>query len=232
MAPEDSLNPQPSQGNLFAQPSMVEVTVFHEAITMGDTTTVISYLNKYRKNEIVNVHNSLGVTALMKAAMGGNNDIITLLLERGADIDLQNRGNDRATALMYAVLFDHKDTVMLLLDKGADINAHTSHDWTALMYSARGGHDGILTLLLTRGADSTAKNHLGQTALELAQAGYSAKAEAILQQWPERQKQCIIRQKEQQNAEAAQDAAIAHLEKLRKHQSVKTALKKPPPPKP
>ena len=53
----------------------------------------------------------------MGAAFHGHVNVVKLLLDHGADINL--RGRDGATALMYAATADRKDVVRLLLDRGA-----------------------------------------------------------------------------------------------------------------
>ncbi len=60
-----------------------------------------------------------GKTLLMVASENGNNNIIDLLLENGADINEKDKsGSD---ALYYAALNGRKEAVALLLDKGASM---------------------------------------------------------------------------------------------------------------
>jgi ankyrin repeat protein len=61
-------------------------------------------------------HNSL----LYYAALKGNVGILSLLLERGADIDKRNHEN--ATALMCAALHGHGECVRALLAAGASVS--------------------------------------------------------------------------------------------------------------
>ena len=59
-----------------------------------------------------------GSTPLSWAALMGHTEVVTLLLERGADVNAQNR--DGATPLHSAAFLGRTETVKLLLEKGAD----------------------------------------------------------------------------------------------------------------
>jgi ankyrin repeat protein len=118
-------------------------------------------------------------------------DVITLLLERGADVNArlktpllmrQHNGGDPslgegATALMRASKVSDVATMTALLDKGADPNLRLRNQSTALMISAsrQGRNAGpeentiaAMTLLLDRGADVNAVNENGEAALHIA----------------------------------------------------------------
>ncbi len=59
-----------------------------------------------------------GSTPLSWAALMGHTEVVALLLERGADVNAQNR--DGATPLHSAAFLGRTETVKLLLEKGAD----------------------------------------------------------------------------------------------------------------
>ena len=56
----------------------------------------------------------------MIAIPGGSFDLIKLLVESGANINLED--NDGYTALMRSVYYKHTEIVSLLLSHGADID--------------------------------------------------------------------------------------------------------------
>ena len=89
-------------------------------------------------------------TALSFAAAFGYTEIVELLLNRGADINIRNSAN--RTALTYAVRNKHIECVTLLLNIGADINIRDNYDQTALHAAARNGHIECVALLFKYGA--------------------------------------------------------------------------------
>ena len=70
-------------------------------------------------------------TALIWASSRGHRETASLLLDRGADINLKN--NDGETALMEASSSGHTEIVSLLLDRGADVNVKDNDGGTALV---------------------------------------------------------------------------------------------------
>ncbi|KAF8451222.1 hypothetical protein BGX38DRAFT_1269487 [Terfezia claveryi] len=92
-------------------------------------------------------------TALCTAATWGKLEMVTLLLDRGADINLTS-GGTYGTALCAAAAWGKLEMVTLLLDRGADINLTSDGEFgTALCAAAAIGELIIATLLLDRGAD-------------------------------------------------------------------------------
>ena len=85
------------------------------------------------------------------AASRENKEIVSLLLDRGADINAV--GGDYGTALGAAAFTGEEKIVSLLLDRGADINAVGGKYGTALGVAAFTGEEKIVALLLDRGAD-------------------------------------------------------------------------------
>ena len=85
-------------------------------------------------------------TALTAAANRGDMDIMSLLLRRGADI---NMGGEYGTVLAAAAYRGDTDTVSLLLYQEVEINKYGA----ALAAAAHQGKKDTLSLLLDRGAD-------------------------------------------------------------------------------
>ena len=98
-----------------------------------------------------------GHTAVMRAALDGNTEIVKELLQQGADIN--QRDDNGRTALMFAVINTHYETVKVLLDYGADVNATSNKGGTALMGAASAGDLRIAQALLDKGADVHARVH-------------------------------------------------------------------------
>jgi uncharacterized protein len=107
--------------------------------------------------------NKAGETALMLAALRGNEDWVRRLLERGAQVNRPGW-----TPLHYAATGSATALVALLLDKGADIEAASPNGTTPLMMAARYGNQESAVLLLSRGAKARSTNHAGLNAIEFA----------------------------------------------------------------
>ena len=61
--------------------------------------------------------NSQGLTAIHEAALAGHWDIVSILLEYGADVNMKDK--DGYTCLDYAVFGGHFDCARFLIEKGA-----------------------------------------------------------------------------------------------------------------
>ena len=113
----------------------------------------------------------LGLTCLIMAAGYGQNDLVTLLLANGVEVD--QREYFERTALHNAALSGHAKTTMILLDAGAEIDARDHFRQTALHYAAGNilalnNHTNTITILLDAGAEVDARDEHGQTALHWA----------------------------------------------------------------
>lgn len=111
------------------------------------------------------------VPVLTAAASRGDSEIVTALLDKGADPNVLDA--DGFTPLMRAVAPWPSDrpalpTVRALLAHGARVNIRTRYDMTALMYASAGGNLPAVRLLLEKGADRSVRNSDGNTALKLA----------------------------------------------------------------
>jgi ankyrin repeat protein len=130
-----------------------------------------------------NVKDRLGVTPLIAAAGAGREEIVQLLLEKGADLNAQcperviTKGKKRprkitkygGTALMYAVRGGHTGTVRLLLDKGADPNLlDDKQGLTAMHWAVFRNQQAALQTLLDKGANPGVKDKRGFTPLVMA----------------------------------------------------------------
>ena len=67
------------------------------------------------------------VNCLLATSAGGQDSLVQLLLDRGADVNGQ--GEQFGNALQAASAGGHEKLVQLLLDKGADVNARGGMLW-------------------------------------------------------------------------------------------------------
>jgi ankyrin repeat protein len=92
---------------------------------------------------------------------------VTLLLEKGADVNAQ--GGHYGNALQAASDGGHDSVVTLLLEKGADVNAQGGHLWQCTSGSFPWRFmTCIVTLLLENGADVNAQGGHYGNALQAA----------------------------------------------------------------
>ena len=108
-----------------------------------------------------------GVPLLNIAARKGQREIIRLLIEAGAQLNL--RAGDRNTsALMDGVLEKHKELVKDLIEAGADPNIQSKDGQTALIVAVGIGNDELVEVLLKARADPDISDSLGMSARKYA----------------------------------------------------------------
>ena len=101
---------------------------------------------------------------LLKAAFTGDLAQVRTLLEKGADIDHQNR--DGVTALILSSQQGHGWIVQALLAKGAEIDIQNKYGATAVTIASLFGNDRIVKTLLAKGANVELRARDGATALK------------------------------------------------------------------
>lgn len=115
----------------------------------------------------VHVQNEQGVTPLLIVAFRGDQALMRLLLERGADVNHATK--TRVTPLIAGVKgYTPTASARLLLAHGAGVNAADHHGQTALMAACDKGDTACVQLLLHSGAQVNARDDDGRTALSHA----------------------------------------------------------------
>ena len=74
-----------------------------------------------------------GMSPLHVAILQNNRDIVELLLEKGADVNLQNNSGD--TPLHFAIAGENVELCNLLLNAGADVNLQNENGKTPLHHA-------------------------------------------------------------------------------------------------
>lgn len=112
-----------------------------------------NYLNSIvlilKQTTNANATDEKGKTALCLAAENGDREILSTLLDFGAEINFPSSG--KKTALIYAAEAGHLHNVVALVEKGADINARDEQNNTALIIAAEKGKLKIVDFLLKTG---------------------------------------------------------------------------------
>lgn len=111
-----------------------------------------------------NVLNTKGESALMMAALRGQQAMAEKLIKRGADVNKTGWA-----PLHYAASNGHLALMALLLENSAYIDAESPNGTTPLMMAAMYGTPEAVKLLIDEGADPQLKNQQGLTALQFAQ---------------------------------------------------------------
>jgi ankyrin repeat protein len=138
-----------------------------DAVKARDRGTVERLL---REGADVNSAHGDGMAALHWAALHGDAEIISLLLEARANVHARTRLAGY-TPLLVAAENGHAAAVQLLLAAGADVNSADETGTTALMLAAASGSEAALNALADAGADVNARERvMEQTALMFAAA--------------------------------------------------------------
>jgi Ankyrin repeats (3 copies)/Ankyrin repeats (many copies) len=117
-----------------------------------------------------NAENSEHVYPLQFAAEGGFTDVVRLLLDFGARVDVCTGSNPSALAI--ATRRGDIDLARLLVQRGADFRSIKKGDWYNLLQNAANkGHLEMTRFFLDLGLDPDEKITEGATALSLATAG-------------------------------------------------------------
>eukprot|EP00820_Chromera_velia_P013982 Cvel_24322.t3-p1 / transcript=Cvel_24322.t3 / gene=Cvel_24322 / organism=Chromera_velia_CCMP2878 / gene_product=Putative ankyrin repeat protein RF_0381, putative / transcript_product=Putative ankyrin repeat protein RF_0381, putative / location=Cvel_scaffold2614:20892-21983(-) / protein_length=364 / sequence_SO=supercontig / SO=protein_coding / is_pseudo=false len=140
--------------------------LLHCFIARGFEELVTCVLEREVNVNAVDLKNN---TALHIAALRGNSYVLPLLIERGAEADVNRQNSDGNTPLICAQVGSQPDGSVqkvseILLDHGADPNIRGGEGRTALHWAV--GEDLIETeqLLLERGADQEMRDLDGRTA--------------------------------------------------------------------
>ena len=175
------------------------------AIDAGDDEGVRELVD--RRPELASARDPAGLSAVLRAAYAGKEELVQVLLEANPALDVfdaaavgRTRGleellaadtelarswsPDGFTSLHLAAFFGREEAARRLLEHGADANVvarHESLKVTPLHSAAAGAHSSIVRLLLEAGADPNARQEGGFTPLHsAAQNGDRESAEALL----------------------------------------------------
>ena len=147
------------------QPPAIAADAVYQAIRANDIGRLRSLV---RTTADASRKDATGVPVLMTAAAVGSVEAMTLLLDKGADVNAQNGFG--ATALIWSATDLAK--VQLLTSRGADVNVATRTGRTALFVAAMSEPSAsIVRHLIAKGARLEARDAFQNTALTAATMG-------------------------------------------------------------
>ncbi|PQE30756.1 hypothetical protein CJF32_00005960 [Rutstroemia sp. NJR-2017a WRK4] len=118
------------------------------------------------------------------ASRTGNLIIARLLLEKGANLELQNKEHQNRTLLSLAVEDGHIGIVRLLLEHGARVYTRDSLGQTPLWWAIEAGRTPMIRLLLEKGAGTELMDAAHGLLLTAVEGGNYENVELLLKQGP------------------------------------------------
>ena len=139
---------------------------FVECAKKGDMDAVKLFL---AEGIDINAMNERGQTALIRSAEYQRTEVVTLLLGKGADVNIGG-GRYARTAMMEAAGAGNTVIIKQLVEKGADINAKDYESNTPLHFACMYGHVEAVRLLIELGAKPDVQaSGLGRTPMKIAE---------------------------------------------------------------
>uniref|UniRef100_A0A670ZS15 Ankyrin 3 n=1 Tax=Pseudonaja textilis TaxID=8673 RepID=A0A670ZS15_PSETE len=139
----------------------------------------------YLKNGVdINICNQNGLNALHLASKEGHVEVVSELIQRGANVDAATKvwswymKLNGFTPLYMAAQENHLEVVKFLLDNGASQSLATEDGFTPLAVALQQGHDQVVSLLL----ENDTKGKVRLPALHIAARKDDTKAAALLLQ--------------------------------------------------
>jgi hypothetical protein len=119
-------------------------------------------------------------TALHECVIQSNVDMLKLLIDNGAELELRDEDGETPTFLL-ASRFKHSELLDVLLDAGANPNARAEDGWSCLMMAVRARDYETSKALLDAGANVyLGRDMVGRTALEIIAQQASGQAGTLV----------------------------------------------------
>ncbi|KAM7349030.1 histone-lysine N-methyltransferase G9a [Cochliomyia hominivorax] len=154
-------------------------TVLHIAARTGNVEILKLIVHSYKASKdvsqflsFINAQDDGGWTAMVWAAELGHTEIVSLLLQQGADPNICD--NDNNTVLHWAVLQNHDlDTITVLLKAGINCNIQNVEGETPLHIACRLSSKKLCLLLIFNGADLMIRNRSDELPYDCIQDEHS-----------------------------------------------------------
>ena len=140
-------------------------TALHIAAAKGNLAITEKLLDH---GAAIDVGDDTNWTPLHVAAFRHREDIVRLLIARGANLDIQTTDSHKTALFLATQLMQtteqNTEVAALLLENGASPNIQNTEGLTPLHNVVEYGQKGLMTLLLQNGADALITNNDGETA--------------------------------------------------------------------
>ena len=118
----------------------------HHAARLGSARSVRVLLGVYDPDTTTRS----GSTALHLAAGAGHTEVVSVLIEAGAGVDVRRQRG--LTPLYLAAMGGHAEVASVLIEAGADVDAQTDYGSTPLSTARLRNHRAVVALLEQAGA--------------------------------------------------------------------------------
>ncbi|KAF7504245.1 hypothetical protein GJ744_002567 [Endocarpon pusillum] len=162
---------------LYPYESTPEVQIQH-VVSMSGHTFVLNEIF-HRVIFELEARDSTGRTALHWAAERGHEEVVEMLLAKGAEVNAQD--GDYGNALQAASWRGDEKVVEMLLAKGTEVNAQGGEYGNALQAASWRGHEKVVEMLLAKGAEVNAQGGYYGNGLQVASEGGHKKVVEMLQ---------------------------------------------------
>ncbi len=139
-------------------------TPLHHAIYDGNVTRIKELVKS--DHDLIESPSKAGIAPLHIAVKLRQPDTVKLLVENGADVDVQD-GNGQ-TPLHYAIAQNLRETAIYLIIHEADMDIMNNFGITPLHQAAYTGDTKLVQFMLDNGASVDLRNQNGHTACQMA----------------------------------------------------------------
>jgi ankyrin repeat protein len=150
------------------KPSMIDQLVAAGAEVDYPTACCIGRIDLIPEHADPDAMSADGFCVLALAAAFGHNDIVRLLLDRGANPNAVSPALGQVPVLQSAVFGRNAEAVRMLVEARADPNGRQGGGFTALMGAAQNGDPDMVKYLLAHGADPLLRSDEGKLAADYA----------------------------------------------------------------
>lgn len=138
--------------------------IFHHAISYNNVEVVIALLDHLKLD--IHLRSKTNQTCVMIASNFGFNEMLKVLLDRGARLDEQD--DTRFTALLYCIKQGHISTFLYLLSRGANYNLTDVNGCSVVHWAAYKNNVFLLRLFRRMGLEMNQCDLAGLTPLQRA----------------------------------------------------------------